>query len=126
MTQKTVEADKTATSIPAPLLEVFNEPIASTVKNNSEAIANSMQVVPAKVGEFVAGRIKANVQLYQTCQECTDWSDLMDAQQTWLKDTNAAFADQTNTIIAMTQSLFGQIEAPKGKPETKASGKAHK
>ncbi|WP_404421876.1 hypothetical protein [Thalassospira australica] len=126
MTQKTTEAAKTTTAIPEPILEVFNGPIASAVSKNSEALATGMQVVPAKFGEFVANRIKANVQLYNECSECTDWSDLRNAQQKWLKDTNDAYADQANTIISMTQSLFGQIEVPKNTVENKASEKPNK
>lgn len=126
MTQKTGEAVKPATAIPAPVLEALNGPIASAVSHNSEALANGMEVVPAKIGEFVANRIKANVQFYNQCSDCQDWPDLMETQQKWLKETNEAYAQQFNTILSMTQSFFGQIEAAPNSPETRPSQKPAK
>lgn len=125
MTKKMSETVKSATSIPIPVLEVFNGPFASAVSQNSEALAKGMQVVPSELGEFVATRIKANVALYTQCSKCSDWSDLMDIQQKWLKDTSQAYTDQANTIISMTQSMFEQSNGTASIPDIATSEKMH-
>jgi len=123
MTRKPSETVKPETSIPFPALEVFKGPITSTLAQNSESLATGMLNTPSQFGEFVSARIEANVELYNQCSECTDWADLMDVQQKWLKNTSQAYTDQTNTIISMAQSIFKQPEGKSAIPGIKTTEK---
>lgn len=126
MTTKTPETVTSASSSPFPIVELFSGPVASTVSQNSEALAKGMQVVPSEIGEFVAARIKANVEHYGQCTKCTDWSDLMELQQKWFKDTSKAYTDQANTVTAMTQAMFDQASDAPSTADIKESVKTNK
>ncbi len=95
--------------------DLVNGPLGDAMTRYGETCAQGLAALQQEVAGFAETRIASNQALAQKMAQCREWTELVQLQQDWARETSAAYLAESSRMTSLFSELsrawLGPMEA---------------